>query len=133
MTEIQHHIMVVDDEDDIRFTLQALLSGREYRVTIACDGQECLDWISKNAKDLPHTIILDVMMPRLNGVKVARMLKGHEKTKHIPIIMLTGCNDKKQQRAALMELKVEYYLTKPFDPDQLLEKVETAVKYRVRP
>lgn len=124
-SETTKHVLVVDDEDEIRHMLRLLLEASGYMVSEACNGQECIAMANANP---PDAIILDVMMPKMNGGKVARTLKKNEATSLIPIIMLTGLDEKKYMKAALWELGVDFYVVKPADPEDILDKVEQAVK-----
>jgi two-component system alkaline phosphatase synthesis response regulator PhoP len=104
-------ILLADDEPDIVAILKRYLEIDGYSVTVARDGQEALDSINANEFDL---LILDVMMPKLNGWEVCKKIKGDPKTSSIPVIILTA---KSQDVDALMsyEIGADEYATKPFD------------------
>ena len=80
-------ILIIDDDADIVEAMRVVLEKRGYQVIIAVDGNEGLD---KARAEKPDAIILDVMMPGLDGFEVARELKGDPQTKHISILMLTA-------------------------------------------
>lgn len=123
-------ILIVDDDPDILIVVGMILKTDGYAVDTAHDGKECLQKISAQ---LPDVIILDIMMPNMNGGQVAKLIKEHPKTSTIPIIFLTALTDKKYMKAALFELGVEFYLTKPVDADEILDKVQQAIRYKVEP
>jgi DNA-binding response OmpR family regulator len=116
----KNKILVVDDEPDVLSLLNLMLSSQGYIVISATDGQEALE---KARAESPELILLDVMLPRMDGYKVARMLKFDENFRHIPIIMLTAKVQEKDRQTGL-EMGVDDYITKPFDTGELLEKVK---------
>jgi DNA-binding response OmpR family regulator len=109
-------ILVVDDDDSIRSLLHQELSDADYLVEEAGNGKEALDRIRKNRPDL---IILDVMMPEMNGFDVAAILKNDPETMDIPIIILSIVQDK----ARGFRIGVDRYLTKPIDTSLLFTEV----------
>jgi len=113
-------ILVVDDEPDVASLLNLMLKTQGYNVITAGDGQEALE---KARTENPDLILLDVMLPRLDGYKVARMLKFDENFSHIPIIMLTAKIQDKDKQTGL-EMGANDYVTKPFDTAALLAKVK---------
>lgn len=112
-------ILVVDDEKDIVETLSFMLKARGYDVIEALDGEEGL----KCAKECsPDLIILDVMMPKINGYKIARLLKYDSKYKHIPIVMVTA-RGQDADKLIGEETGADEYITKPFEFEEVLETV----------
>ncbi|TAL50021.1 MAG: response regulator, partial [Chitinophagaceae bacterium] len=111
-------ILVVDDDDSIRSLLQQELSDAGYIIEQATNGKEALESVRKNRPDL---IILDVMMPEMNGFDVAAILKNDPQTMDIPIIVLSIVQDK----ARGFRIGVDRYLTKPIDTGQLFAEVGT--------
>lgn len=114
-------ILVVDDDDSIRSLLQQELSDVGYVIEEAKDGKMALECIRKNRPDL---IILDVMMPEINGFDVAAILKNDPQTMDIPIIILSIVQDK----ARGFRIGVDRYLTKPIDTARLFEEVESLLE-----
>ncbi len=113
-------ILVVDDERHIVRLVQVNLDRAGYEVLVAYDGIEALEKVSE---DKPDMVILDVMMPRMDGLEVLKKLQADEDTKDIPVIMLTA----KAQDADIFKgwsSGVSSYLTKPFNPRELLTFVE---------
>ncbi|MCU0640540.1 MAG: response regulator [Candidatus Margulisbacteria bacterium] len=113
-------ILVVDDEPDVASLLTLMLKAQGYTVVTASDGQEALE---KARSENPDLILLDVMLPRMDGYKVARMLKFDEKYSQIPIIMLTAKIQERDRQTGL-EMGANDYLTKPFDTTALLDKIK---------
>jgi two-component system, OmpR family, alkaline phosphatase synthesis response regulator PhoP len=113
-------ILVVDDEPDLVETVRYSLEMEGYQVLVAHNGE---DGLNQARKDSPDLIILDLMLPKLDGYKVCRLLKFDERYKHIPVLMLTA---KTQEKDRLLgkETGADEYMTKPFDIDKLLEKVK---------
>ena len=117
-------ILVVDDERELVEMLSLRLEANDYEVFTAYDGQEGLDQARKLKPDL---ILLDLMLPKLDGYKVCQMLKFDEKYKQIPVILFTA----RAQEADLKlgeEMGADAYLTKPFEPDILLGKIAELLK-----
>ena len=114
-------ILVVDDETDLVETLRFPLEMEGFEVLVSYNGEDALN---KARKEIPDLILLDLMLPKLDGYKVCRLLKFDEKYKHIPILMLTA---KTQEKDKILgkETGANEYITKPFEMDHLLEKVKT--------
>ena len=112
-------ILIVDDESDLVEMLSIRLEASGYQVITASDGQEGLHKAQTEKSDL---IILDLMLPKIDGYKVCRMLKFDEKYRQIPIILFTA----RAQEADIKlgeEVGADAYVTKPFEPDILLGKI----------
>jgi twitching motility two-component system response regulator PilG len=117
---IRGMVLVVDDSPTVRKLVARTLEKQDYRVVVAADGLEALAKINDGVPDL---IFLDIMMPRLDGYQVCKVIRGNQDTKDIPIIMLSGKDgffDKVRGRMA----GSTDYITKPFEPDTLLRAVE---------
>ena len=117
-------ILIVDDEGDLRSMLRFRLEAMNYEISEAVDGQDGLD---KARSENPDLIILDLMLPKMDGYKVCRMLKFDEKYKHIPIIMFTARAQEKDKKIG-KEMGAEAYITKPFEPEVLLSKIKELLK-----
>ena len=115
-----HRILIVDDEEDIVALLKMRLEAEGYEILVASDGQEALD-IAK--REIPDLIILDLMLPKIDGYKVCRMLKFDERYKKIPIILFTARSQSSDKDLG-MEVGANAYLTKPFDPAVLLDNIK---------
>lgn len=113
-------ILIIDDEQDIVETLQFTLETDGYECYTAFDGEEGL----RLAKELhPDLIILDVMMPKMNGFKICRLLKYDNSYKNIPIFMLTA-RSQVEDISIGQETGANEYMTKPFELDYVLDKVK---------
>ena len=116
----QKRILVVDDEVDLVETIRFPLEMEGFNVLVSYNGEDALNQARKESPDL---ILLDLMLPKLDGYKVCRLLKFDERYKHIPILMLTA---KTQEKDKLLgkETGADEYITKPFDIDELMKKVK---------
>ena len=113
-------ILVVDDEVDLVETVRFPLEMEGFDVLVSYNGEDALNQARKEKPDL---IILDLMLPKLDGYKVCRLLKFDERYKHIPILMLTAKTQEKDKTLG-METGADEYITKPFEMDYLMEKVK---------
>ena len=120
-------ILIIDDEKDIIKLISYNLEKEGYRIISALDGERGLEIIFKEKPDL---IILDLMLPGLDGLELCKILKRNEETSSIPIIMLTAKGEEADIVIGL-ELGADDYITKPFSPRVLLARVK-AVLRRVR-
>jgi CheY-like chemotaxis protein len=112
-------VLVVDDDDVIRQLITVNLELEGFEVIPAIDGQDALDKV-KNAR--PHVVTLDVMMPRIDGWEAAARLRQDPETSHIKVVLLSA----RAQEADIQrgeKIGVDAYLTKPFDPDDLIDTV----------
>ena len=118
-------ILIVDDNGQIRNMYSQVLSVRGYQVAVAGDGLEA---VAKIGSEMPDLILLDVMMPKLSGMKVLEAVRANAKTKSIPVVMFTNlANEADAKRAK--ELGVSKYLIKSdVDPTQLVGLVDEMVK-----
>jgi DNA-binding response OmpR family regulator len=113
-------ILVVDDEVDLAETLRFPLEMEGFTVLVSHNGE---DGLHQARKEKPDLILLDLMLPKLDGYKVCRLLKFDDRYKHIPILMLTAKTQEKDKLLG-METGANEYITKPFEMDELLEKVK---------
>lgn len=117
----QKKILIVDDEVDLVETLRFPLEMEGYQILVSYNGE---DGLNKARSENPDLIILDLMLPKLDGYKVCRLLKFDEKYKHIPIIMLTARTQEKDKILGI-ETGANEYITKPFEIDELIDKIKT--------
>jgi len=117
-------ILVVDDEKDIIELLQYNLEKEGYRISCAYSGEECLENVKT---ELPDLILLDLMLPEIDGLDVCKFLKNNPQTSHIPIIMLTAKGEETDIVLGL-ELGADDYITKPFKVRELLARVKTVLR-----
>jgi two-component system alkaline phosphatase synthesis response regulator PhoP len=117
-------ILIVDDEEDLVETVRFPLEMEGYHVLVSHNGEEALDQARKENPDL---ILLDLMLPKVDGYKVCHRLKSDDRYKHIPILMLTAKSQEKDMVLG-METGANEYITKPFDIRDLLKKVKQHLK-----
>ena len=116
-------ILVVDDEPAILKMVEFRLKANGYEVVTASDGQEGFE---KAKTESPDLMILDLMLPKIDGHKVCGLLKADTRYKNIPIIMFTARAQEKDRKLG-QELGAEAYITKPFEPDVLLGKIKELI------
>ncbi len=125
MTE-KKQILLVDDDPDFVEAVKVILENGGYDVRIAYDGKEGVEAVAERQPDL---IVLDVMMPVMNGHEACAKLKKDEQTKHIPIILLTAVADRvatsTYTHRDMLESEAEDYMPKPVEPGELLERVKS--------
>lgn len=119
MDENKKRILVVDDESELVEMIKFRLEAGGYNVITAYNGQDALD---KARSEKPDLIILDLMLPRIDGYKVCRMLKFDEKYRHIPIILFTA-RAQETDRDMGKEVGADAYIVKPFEPQELMGKI----------
>ena len=117
-------ILVVEDDFDISNMLRIYFTSQGYEVVVAGRGGEALD---RTRQQLPHVIVLDIMLPDIDGYGVCQQLRTNLRTSHIPIIFLTQ-KDERSDRIAGLELGADDYITKPFDIEELRLRVQNAMR-----
>ncbi len=117
-------ILVVEDDNDISNMLKIYFSAQGYEVTVAGRGNDALD---RTRKQLPNVIVLDIMLPDIDGYEVCTRLRRTLRTSHVPIIFLTQ-KDERSDRIAGLELGADDYITKPFDIEELRLRVQGAMR-----
>ena len=121
-------ILVVDDEEDILELLRFNLSREGYQVLCAVSGEEALRLVPS---EIPSLIVLDLMLPGIDGLEVTRRLKNDPKAKSIPIVMLTAKGEEADIVTGL-ELGADDYITKPFSPRILVARVRAVLRRKVK-
>lgn len=116
-----YHILVVEDDQEIQELIKQFLMTQQYKVIVASDGLEGMKLFNKQSFDL---ILLDVMMPNLNGFEVAKMIRSQS---NIPIIMLTALEEEQDQMKGF-DLGIDDYITKPFSFHVLMRRVEAVLR-----
>jgi two-component system alkaline phosphatase synthesis response regulator PhoP len=117
-------ILVVDDEPNIVQTLQDRLEMNDYQVVTAANGQAGLE---KATSEQPDIVLLDVIMPIMDGLEMLERLRKNEATRNMPVIMLTA-RSQNQDVARANGYGIEDYVVKPFDLSELLEKIEAILE-----
>jgi two-component system alkaline phosphatase synthesis response regulator PhoP len=123
----QEKILVVDDEEDILELLRFNLSREGYKVLCAASGEEALKLVPS---EIPSLIVLDLMLPGIDGLEVTRRLKNDPNAKTIPIVMLTAKGEEADIVTGL-ELGADDYITKPFSPRVLVARVRAVLRRKV--
>ena len=118
------NILVVEDEEDVLELVRYNLARNGYKVDTAMSGEEALD---KAARTLPDLIVLDLMLPAVDGLEVCRIVKNDARTQHIPVIMLTARGEEADIVAGL-EIGADDYITKPFSPRVLIARVRAVLR-----
>ncbi len=116
-------LMIVEDDTDISNMLRIYFQSQNYEVTVAQRGEDALEMCRQQ---LPHLIVLDIMLPDMDGYDVCRNLRGSLRTSHIPIIFLTQ-KDERSDKIQGLELGADDYITKPFDLEELKLRVKNAM------
>lgn len=124
----RERILVVDDEEDLLELVNYNLSKEGYRVQCVGTGEEALEEARHTSPDL---IVLDLLLPHVDGLEVCRLLKSDPKTAAIPIIMLTAKSEEADVVAGL-ELGADDYLTKPFSPRVLLARIKALLRRKTK-
>jgi CheY-like chemotaxis protein len=129
-------LMVEDNPDDEQLTLRAL--GKHHlanKIHVVRDGQEALDYVFCKGKyaerritDHPHVILLDIKLPLIDGIEVLRRIKADERTKTIPVVMLTSSHEERDL-VETYRLGVNSYIVKPVDFEQFTESARTLGMY----
>ena len=117
-------LLVVEDDVDIANMLKIYFSGMKYDVDVAHRGRDALE---KVKRALPHLIVLDIMLPDIDGYEVCRNLRVSTRTSHIPVIFLTQ-KDERSDKLQGLELGADDYITKPFDIEELKLRVQGAIR-----
>ena len=119
-----HRVVCIEDEPEMIDLVKLILSRKGYQVTGAMGGREGLEVI---AREKPHVVLLDLMMPDMDGWEVYQKMKADEAMKSIPVIVVTAKAQSIDKVLGLHIAKVDDYITKPFGPQDLLESVEKVI------
>ena len=130
--EKQPYILIVDDDPDILDGIQLILESQPYRLATARDGKQCMSMIKV---EIPDVLILDMLMPRMDGWGVIREMRSEPRFSRVPILVLTTViEDASRRRYELetgMTMDIQAYIQKPAKPDELIQRVESLLKSRV--
>ncbi|WP_447042184.1 response regulator [Streptomyces sp. DSM 118878] len=116
-------MLVVDDNKVIRQLIRVNLELEGFEVVTAADGAECLDVVQQVQPDL---VTLDVVMPRLDGLRTAALLRSDARTRHLPIVVISACTQYEVENG--LEVGVDAFLAKPFEPNELVAVVRQLVE-----
>jgi DNA-binding response OmpR family regulator len=118
-----HRLLIVDDDPDIVETLKKRLIKEQYEVSTAFDGEEAL---LKVKEDNPDVILLDLMLPKINGFEVLKEIREKHRDKWRPVIIISAKNELESVKQCY-DLEADHYLTKPCDMDKVLRGIETMI------
>lgn len=117
-------LLIVEDDPLMQRMYQKIFTFEKYDVSTASNGEEGLE---KVRSLMPIVVLLDVMMPKMNGLQVLEKIKADPATKHIPVIMLTNLAGEKDAEAALMKGAIKYIVKSEYDPKQIVAMVKEIV------
>ncbi len=118
-------ILVVDDEVNITQILEFSIGSEGYEVITAANGEEAVD---KARREQPDLVILDIMMPKIDGYEACRILKSNPLTKNIPVVLLTAKGRDIDKRLGF-EVGATDYIVKPFSPSKLVDRIHELLSY----
>ena len=121
MSQRQRAILIVDDEEDVLDLLQLVFETSGFEVRRASTGKSA---VSSAYEQPPDVVLLDVMMPEMDGWQVLRTLKGDERTRLIPVVMLSARAERRDKMIGLQE-GAEGYIAKPFSPAEVVREVQS--------
>jgi DNA-binding response OmpR family regulator len=125
--DIQKKILVIDDEEDILKLLRVRLEQEKYKVVTALDGDSGIKMAELETPDL---IILDIMMPKVDGYTCLKEIRRLPKTKDIPVLMLSGKEEEKVRDLFAFQ-KISGYIEKPFELDDLVVRIKEILKVQI--
>jgi two-component system, OmpR family, response regulator VicR len=124
----KRHILCIEDEPEMIDLIRLILGRRGFQVTGATGGQAGLEAVRS---ELPDLVLLDLMMPDMDGWEVYQQMKADENTRHIPVIVVTAKAQSIDKVLGLHIAKVDDYIAKPFSPQELLTSVEKTLNQKV--
>ena len=127
LTEKPNVVLIVDDDDEVRELLRTELEREGYTTITASNGAEAISTIHRLA---PDVILMDVLMPKMNGIEATEIIKQDEATKHIPILMITVV-DNQEDIIKGLEAGATDYVTKPFFLPELKARVNAVIRYKI--
>ena len=122
-------LLVEDSDEDAELTLRTLTKQKLTKLHRCADGVEALEFL-KSATQVPRVIMLDLKLPKLNGLEVLKQIRANENTKSIPVVVLTSSKEDRDLQAAY-ELGVNSYIVKPVEFDKFVKAIETLGLYWV--
>lgn len=118
------HVLLVEDEEDIRTMYAEQLTIAGFDVTVACDGLEAVAKVSTESPDL---VLLDIILPELDGLDVLRKIKADNKTKNIPVIMMSNLNQDNQKSDAEKLGATAFYVKSSLTPSEMIKRINETV------
>lgn len=129
MAESIHRVVYIEDEPEMIDLVKLILTRKSYEVIGAIGGREGLDIVRR---EIPDVVLLDLMMPDMDGWEVYQQLKANETTRHVPVIIVTAKAQSIDKVLGLHIAKVDDYISKPFSPKELVDSVEKVLAGRVK-
>lgn len=129
LKQMKKKLLLIDDKQEFRRLTKIILS-KDFEITTAENGMQALISMQKGA--IPDLIVCDVNMPELDGEQFVKQLKASGMFQHIPIIMLSS-NDKSADKISLMKAGADDYLTKPYNPEELMLRINYKLKTAIQP
>jgi two-component system response regulator VicR len=126
MAETDRHVVYIEDEQEMIDLVKLILTRKGYQVTGAGGGQEGLNIVRKQ---LPDLVLLDLMMPDMDGWDVYQQMKADDLTRNIPVIVVTAKAQNIDKVLGLHIAKVDDYISKPFSPQELLDSIDRVLAY----
>lgn len=127
-SESHLRVLCIEDDAEMIDLIRLILQRRGYEVQGANGGQEALQMLAQDP--LPDVVLLDLMMPDMDGWEVYRHMKADERTAHIPVVVVTARAQNIDRVLGMEIAKVDDYITKPFSPQELLASLEKVLKRR---
>jgi DNA-binding response OmpR family regulator len=124
-TQPEQSILVVEDDEHIAKVLTFMLERQGYRVTHAADGRAASDYIAANAA--PDAVLLDVMLPYVDGFEIVRLIRERAGWAQVPVLMLTAKNAE-QDTVRALDAGANDFIAKPFQPNELLARVRRVLR-----
>jgi len=122
-------VLVIEDDEDIQELVSYNLTKEGYQINCVGSGE---DGLRAAKSKLPNLIVLDLMLPGIDGLEICKLIKGDPKTQHIPIVMLTAKGEESDVVTGL-ELGADDYITKPFSPKVLVARIRTILRRKAKP
>jgi DNA-binding response OmpR family regulator len=118
-----YEIAIADDDETIREVVEFNLTKEGWDVVVFEDGDDCWEYLESRANEPPSLVVLDVMMPELDGISVLERVRNHESLSDLPVLMLTSRN-REEDIVQTLEAGANDFVAKPFSEDELVGKVK---------
>jgi DNA-binding response OmpR family regulator len=119
-------IFIADDDEPIREVVEFNLTEEGWDVVVFVDGEECWERLESRASEPPDLVVLDVMMPELDGVSVLERIRSHDTLVDLPVVMLTSRN-REEDIAQVLEAGADDFVAKPFAATELVERIDVVL------
>jgi DNA-binding response OmpR family regulator len=123
---MSHEIVVADDDETIREVVDFHLTDEGWDVMVFTDGDECWEYLESRTTDPPDLVVLDVMMPDLDGISVLQRIRNHDVLVDLPVVMLTSRN-REEDIVQALEAGADDFVAKPFSEAELVGRIEVVL------